>query len=134
MRTLRRMQLAGDRERETAAASLREHFVGGRLTVEELADRTEAALRARSRGDLRRSLEGLPQFNAGSFLQGATRVAAVVLFTGAWLMFSFALLVVLGLTALIHGVSGAGLLGFLLVWLVPTYLLTRVWRTRGPRR
>jgi hypothetical protein len=128
------MQLAGDRERESAAASLREHFVGGRLTLEELSERTEAVLRARSRGELRRSLDGLPQFNVGSLVQGATRVAALVLFTGAWLMFSFVLLVVLGLTALVHGVSGTALLAFLLVWLVPTYLLTRVWRSRPARR
>ena len=54
------MQLAGDGERERAAASLREHFVRGRLTLEELSERTEVALRARSREELRRSLDGLP--------------------------------------------------------------------------
>jgi len=127
------MQLAGDQEREMAAASLREHFVRGRLTVDELSERTEAVLRARSLGELRRSLDGLPHFRAGAFLQSATRAATLVLFTGAWLLFSFALLVVLGLTALVHGVSGTELVGFLLVWLVPTYLLSRVWR-RGPAR
>ena len=45
-----------------------------------------------------------------------------------WLLFSFALLVVLALTLLIHGASGIALAAFLLVWLVPTYLLWRVWR------
>jgi Flp pilus assembly protein TadB len=128
------MQLAGDGDREQAAASLREHFVGGRLTLDELAERTEAALRARSRADLRRSLAGLPQFNGRAIGQSVTRVAAVVLFTGAWLFFSFVLLLVLGLTALIHGVSDVGLVSFLLVWLVPTYLLSRVWRRALPRR
>lgn len=127
------MQLAGDGERERAAASLREHFLVGRLTVEELSERTGLALGARSREELRRALDGLPPFNARGIAQTATRFAALVVFTGAWLLFSFALLVVLGLTALIHGVSGAALAGFLLVWLVPTYLLSRLWRRKTHR-
>jgi len=32
------------------------------------------------------------------------------------------------LTVLIHGASGIELAGFLLVWLVPTVLLSRLWR------
>jgi hypothetical protein len=122
------MHLAGDGDREKAAASLREHFVRGRLTVDELADRTETALRARSREELRRSLDGLPQVSARAMAQTVTRAAALVLFTAAWLLFSFVLLLVLALTALIHGASGMELAGFLLVWLVPTYLLSRLWR------
>jgi hypothetical protein len=122
------MQLAGDGERERAAASLREHFVRGRLTLEELSERTEVALRARSREELRRSLDGLPQLKVRALAQTATRAAALVLFTGAWLLFSFVLLVVLALTVLIHGASGIELAGFLLVWLVPTFLLSRLWR------
>ena len=128
------MQLAGDGDRERTAASLRDHFVRGRLTVDELSERTEAALRARSRADLRRSLAGLPQVNVGAIGQAVTRAAAVAVFTGAWLLFSFVLLVVLGLSAVIHGVSGIGLAGFLVVWLVPTYLLSRLWRRVLPRR
>ena len=58
----------------------------------------------------------------------ATRAAALVLFTGAWLLFSFVLLVVLAVTVLIHGASAIELAGFLLVWLVPTVLLSRLWR------
>jgi Flp pilus assembly protein TadB len=122
------MQLAGDGERERAAASLREHFVRGRLTLEELSERTEVALRARSREELRRSLDGLPQLKVRALAQTVTRAAALVLFTGAWLLFSFVLLVVFALTVLIHGASGIELVGFLLVWLVPTFLLSRLWR------
>ena len=122
------MQLAGDGERERAAASLREHFVRGRLTLEELSERTEVALRARSREELRRSLDGLPQLKVRALAETVTRAAALVLFTGAWLLFSFVLLVVLALTVLIHGASGIELAGFLLVWLVPTVLLSRLWR------
>jgi hypothetical protein len=128
------MQLAGDGDREQAAASLREHFVRGRLTLDELGERTEAVLRARSREELRRALTGLPQFNGRAIGQSVTRIAAVVLLTGAWLFFSFVLLVVLALTTVIHGVSDIGLIAFLLVWLVPTYLLSRVWRRASPRR
>src|SRR6478672_9606158 len=122
------MQLAGDGERERAAASLREHFVRGRLTLDELSERTEVALRARSREELRRSLDGLPQLKVRALAETVTRAAALVLFTGAWLLFSFVLLVVLALTVLIHGASGIELAGFLLVWLVPTVLLSRLWR------
>ncbi len=127
------MQLAGDGDRERTAASLQEHFLHGRLTVEELAERTGMALRARSRDELRLVLDGLPQFRGNAIGQTATRVAALVLFTAAWLMFSFVLFVVFALTMLIHGASGTALAGFLLVWLVPTYLLSRVWR-RGRRQ
>ncbi len=58
----------------------------------------------------------------------------LVVFTGAWLMFSLVLVLVLGLTALIHGASAPELAAFLLVWLVPTYLLSRLWRGVLPRR
>jgi hypothetical protein len=121
--------VAGDRDRERAVAALREHYVGGRLTVEDLARRTERALAARSRHDLRRALRGLPRFPDGeSVARVAARGAVLVVFTGAYLLFSFVLLLVLGLTLLIHGASGTELLGFLAVWLVPTYLLSRLWR------
>jgi hypothetical protein len=48
-------------------------------------------------------------------------------------MFSFALLVVFALTMLIHGISNGALVAFLVVWLVPTYLLSRLWHRRPPR-
>lgn len=131
---LRLMQLAGDADRERAADSLREHFVRGRLTVDELAERTGLALRARSRAEVRRALDGLPQLRAGAVAQTVTRAAALALFTGIWLLFSFVLFVVFALTVLIHGASGIELAGFLLVWLVPTYLLSRLWRRGLTRR
>ena len=123
---------AGDLERERAAATLKEHYVGGRLTFDELSERTELVLRARSRADLRRALAGLPWFSEAAVARGRgiVRGAMLVLFTGAYLMFSFALLAVFGLTALVRGVSTSGALAFLLVWLVPTVLLSRLWRAR----
>jgi hypothetical protein len=63
----------------------------------------------------------------------ALRGAALVVFTGAYLMFSMTLLLVFALTLLLQGASGSMLLAFLLVWLVPTYLLTRLWRRKEAR-
>jgi hypothetical protein len=48
--------------------------------------------------------------------------------TGAWLVFSCLLLVLFGLVLLIHGASTVEFVGFLVVWLVPTFLLSRLWR------
>jgi len=127
------MQLAGDADRDRAAASLRDHFVRGRLSLDELSERTELVLRARSRRELRRPLRGLPSWSPREAAESLTRVATLFIFTTAWLMFSFVLLAVLGLTLIIHGASGTALLAFLLVWLVPTYLLSRLWR-RPPTR
>ena len=127
------MTRASDDDRDRALASLREHFVRGRLTVEELSARCELALRARSRGDLRLALAELPPLMPQAILRGVVRGVALVVFTGAWLVFTFVLLVVFGLTLAIHGMSGIELAAFLAVWIVPTYLLSRQWR-RGVSR
>jgi hypothetical protein len=121
------MTFASDGDRERAAASLREHFVRGRLTLEELSQRTELALKARTRDEIRRAFDGLPD-RTRNLARTLGRGAALVVFTGAWLLFSFVLLVVFALAILIHGSSTGELLGFLVVWLVPTFLLSRLWR------
>jgi hypothetical protein len=134
--------LAGDSERERATAMLREHYVRGRLTLEELSDRTATVLAARSRAELRSAFFDLPVLpdareladRGRSLLQAVAHGAVVVLFTGAYLVFSFALLLALVLTLLLDGASGTTLVAFLVVWLVPTYLLTRVWHRRTPSR
>jgi Domain of unknown function (DUF1707) len=51
---------ASDAEREAAVDHLREAAVEGRLTLEELADRSEAANRAVTRGELARLTADLP--------------------------------------------------------------------------
>jgi len=135
---------AGDRDRERAARSLREHYAGGYLTLQELSHRTGRVLSARSRGELRRALSGLPHgtvsvWSAGSdypelaarsrlLAQAALRSLVLVVCTGAYLLFSLALLLVLVATLLIHGASTSGLFVLLGVWLIPTYLIARVWR------
>jgi Flp pilus assembly protein TadB len=136
----------GDRDRERAAVMLREHYAGGYLTLDELSHRTGRVLTARSRGELRRALSGLSRgaffaWAAGSdpwelaargraLAQTTARAALLVVLTGAYFAFSCALVFVLALTLLIHGASNAALVALLLVWLVPTYLLARMWRRR----
>jgi hypothetical protein len=49
-----------DADREQAVKLLERHHVDGRLTWEEFSERMEAAFRARTREDLRRTLADLP--------------------------------------------------------------------------
>lgn len=51
---------ASDAERDSVAVQLREAFVQGRLTLDELKGRLEEALTARTRGQLNRVLSDLP--------------------------------------------------------------------------
>lgn len=50
----------GDAEREAVAAELREHYAQGRLQLEELHRRLDAALAAKTRGDLDQLTADLP--------------------------------------------------------------------------
>jgi hypothetical protein len=51
---------ASDADRDRAAAFLREHHAAGRLTAEEFGDRLDAALEARTLGELDELLADLP--------------------------------------------------------------------------
>jgi len=51
---------ASDADRERVTARLRDHYAEGRLTSEELDERTSAALNAKTFGDLRRVMADLP--------------------------------------------------------------------------
>lgn len=125
---------AADQDRERAAATLREHYVRGRLTVEELSARTAQALSARSRAEIRTALAGLPllpdALTLGSYGRMFARGAMLAFFTALYLLFSFILLLVFAGVLLIHGATAMTLVGFLVVWLVPTYLLSRLWRRK----
>jgi hypothetical protein len=129
---------AGDQDRERAAASLREHYVRGRLSVEELSSRTGRVFSARSRSDIRTALAGLPLLPEAFGVVGYGRIAQVALrgailfaITAAYVVFSFTLALALALTLVFAGASVTTLLGFLIAWLIPTYLLTRLWRRRS---
>ena len=50
-----------DADREQVAERLREHFAAGRLTSEELDERVDAALNAKTVGDLRAVMADLPE-------------------------------------------------------------------------
>jgi len=127
---------AGDRDRERAAAALRDHYVRGRLSPEELTERIGHVLAARSRGDIRHALWGLPllpdldEFAARgrAALQNAKRGVVLALVTTAYLVFTFTLLVVFAVALIVQGATTAMLLAFLVVWLVPTFLMSRIWR------
>jgi Domain of unknown function (DUF1707) len=55
----------GDAERESAAAELREHYASGRLTLEELNERLDAAFAAKTRADLNAVMRDLPSARPG---------------------------------------------------------------------
>lgn len=50
----------GDADREATAAELREHYASGRLTLEELNERLDQALAAKTRADLTACMRDLP--------------------------------------------------------------------------
>lgn len=124
-------QLVGDRERDRAAHELRRHYSEGRLTTDELAQRLEAALRARSGAQLRSALRDLPAWRwseAGTLrsplrlLRNAALVVAAVVM---WLFVSVGLLIAFIAWLVANGPGLAGLLVFPLVWLAATWLLWR---------
>jgi hypothetical protein len=128
----RRVALAGDLDRERAAASLREHYARGYLTLDEFSRRTGRALSARSRGQLRHALTGLSRPALAESVQTAVRDVVLVIVTGAYVVFSLVLALVLGLTVLLHGVSASAFFAIAVIWVVPTYLFARL-RHRNAR-
>jgi uncharacterized protein DUF1707 len=133
------MSLVGDPERDRAAASLRRHYLQGRLTLEELSDRVAAALSARSRADLRSALSGLPpawpdlREPAAAATRTLARAATFVALAGLWAFLSLVLLVAYAFVALLGDVSTTGTIVFLLLWAAVTYGTWRAWQ-RGGRR
>ena len=128
-------QLVGDRERDNATLELQRHYREGRLTTDELAQRLEAALRARSGSQLRSALRGLPawRWTESGTLRSPVRLlrnaALVVGSVVMWLFVSVGLLIAFIAWLVANGPGFAGLLVFPLVWLAATWLL---WR--GSRR
>ena len=128
----RRVALAGDADRERASASLREHYAGGYLTLDQFSRRTGRVLSARSRGQVQRALFGLSRPSAVDAARSAVGDVVLVVVSGAYVLFSLVLALVLGLTILLHGVSTSACLAIAVVWLVPTYLFARL-RRRNAR-
>ena len=128
----RRVALAGDLDRERAAANLREHYVGGYLTLDEFSRRTGRVLSARSRGQVSRALFGLSRPSLADSARSAVQDLVLVVVGGVYVVFSLLLALVLGLTVLLHGVSASAFFTIAVVWLVPTYLYARL-RRRNAR-
>jgi len=124
----RRVEVAGDADRERASASLREHYARGYLTLDEFSRRTGRVLSARSSGQVRRALFGLSRPSLMDSAHSAVRDVVLVVVSGAYVVFSLVLALALGLTVLLHGVSTSAFLAIALVWLVPTYLFVRLRR------
>ena len=134
------MRLVAEQDRERVALSLRRHYAVGRLTVEELSERTELALRARTSGELRSALRDLPspwspgelRPLADSAARFAARAFLLCLLASVWSVLSFALLIAF-VVVLAADASTAVELAIPALWALVTYLLWRAWR-RPPRR
>lgn len=122
--------LVGDRERERAAETLRRNYLSGRLSVEELSERTGLALTARSRRELASALRDLPlSFDAArSAGRALVRGGLLIALATIWSIFSFVLLVVFAFALLVHGPTLTEEVGFPLVWLAGSWLLWHAWR------
>jgi Flp pilus assembly protein TadB len=81
---------------------------------------------------VRRALFGLSRASLVDSAQSAVRDVVLVVVSGAYVVFSLVLALVLGLTVLLHGVSMSAFLAIAVVWLVPTYLFARL-RSRNAR-
>jgi hypothetical protein len=67
----------GDADREATAASLREHYAQGRLTMEEFSERLDAAFAAVTQGHLNRVTRDLPHVNSASARLPASSIPPV---------------------------------------------------------
>jgi Flp pilus assembly protein TadB len=137
--------LVGDRERDRAAHELQRHYRDGRLTADELAERLETALRARSGPQLRSALKGLPAAGRWADPEAlrealrsparAGRNAAIVAGTVViWLFWSVGLLVAFVAWLAANGPSLGALLVFPLLWFTLSWLLWTGSRRRRARR
>lgn len=136
-------ELVGDRDRDRAAQELQRHYREGRITTEELAQRLETALRARSTRQLGSALKGLPaawRMDAAA-LRGAVqspvravRNAAILAATAVvWLFWSGGLFVAFVAWLAARGPSLGALLVFPLLWFAVSWLLWTGSRRRRAR-
>jgi hypothetical protein len=130
--------LVGDHEREQAATALRRHFVHGRLTTAELAERLDSALRARTRSDLTAALAGLPpvwwDLAVGAYgarwrvRRGVRRARVLFSLVRAWFKVNLALVVAAGI-ALIVGAPAAATIGAVAAaWALASLGFWHAWR------
>lgn len=121
------MALIGDRERERAANQLTEHYLQGRLSLEELTERLELALTARRHSEVRRAFAELPatwreqvagaRSGLDAMWRGVCRAALLVAVWLLWAAASLALLVGFVISVLVQGLSLTNGLLFPALWL-----------------
>jgi Domain of unknown function (DUF1707) len=130
--------LVGDRDRERVAVALRRHFAHGRLSVAELSDRIELALRARSRDDLNAATQDLPRMwedlpgiavtLTGRLRHGVRRTRFLFFYIRAWSKISLGLVLGCGI-ALVAGAPPNIVVGAsLIVWVLASFATLRAWR------
>ena len=113
-----------DADRDRAVAELSEHFQAGRLTVEELDDRTGRALQARTTTDLAALFTDLPRRQV-PVTSAASAPASPVPFPLARVpAVPIAILAAVALTGLLSGHPG-------LIVLVPVMVLLTIRRLTG---
>ena len=122
---------ASDAERDAVVAALGEHFQAGRLTTEELEDRTGRALAARTVGELDELTTDLPPRPAPPAEPAVTPHRPGYLTMLPWVVPLVALAIV-GLTL----AASTGHRSWGTWWVVPAALIVarRVARGRGARR
>jgi Flp pilus assembly protein TadB len=132
--------LVGDRERDRAASDLQRHYSEGRLTLDELAERLEAALRARSGTQIRSALNDLPaawRWADHRALRSPARLArnaAIVAGTAViWLFWSVGMLVAFVAWLAANGPSLGALVVFPLLWFLLSWVLWSGSRRRRSR-
>jgi hypothetical protein len=137
--------LVGDRERDRAAHELQRHYREGRLSVDELAQRLETALRARNGIQLRSALNELP--GAGPWTDPdalrealrspvrTVRNAAILAGTAVvWVFWSIGVLVAFVAWLAANGPSLGALLAFPLLWFAASWVLWTSSKRRRSRR
>ena len=121
----------GDAEREAAVAALSEHFVAGRLSKDELDERTDAAWTARTGHDLATLFHDLPQLPAPTPPRPPRRqVQRRAWWLGVKLSWVFTILLVLAITGHLPWLA-FGIFAFL--WWSGLFSGLHRW-THGPAR
>ena len=127
------MALVGDVERERTVASLRRHFVDGRLSLDDLGARAELALAARSRSQLRKAMRGLPKAwhddvdRIATAARRGIRLVTLLLLAGVWAVMTLAFAIAFAGTLAVFGSSLAIVVAFTAVWIGVSYMLWRPW-------
>jgi hypothetical protein len=132
------MALIGDRDRERAATQLTQHYVRGRLSLDELTERLDLALSARRDGEVREAFRGLEapwHEHAAVARRGieagwreARRIALAAALWSLWWIASLFLLVAFLASALANRLSWTNTAVVLAVWLLATIAVRRTTR------